>query len=203
MADADTPLHIQETPRLKDADFIFDGYTGQEAQAIHDSACQLFIELKLKAASDTIYFVLGSYDSPSSDRSGPKDRVEAVRNTITDSPYNASAILLEELDETNENWANFYLKFRYTLSGSDYSVVVAESNDGGHELELGAVPLATTFILKRNYESLSIDRDLEYEKFDAMMATLCDLMAHKGQLQEWTTVEELLGHTLQIVRDRS
>lgn len=83
------------------------------------------------------------------------------------------------------------LKFRYTLIGTDYVLLVAEDNDGGHELELGEVPLPDTYAFKRDYEGISIESDVEYEKFDAMMSTLFDTMEENGQLKRWNTMEEL------------
>ncbi len=199
MSTADAPPHIQDTPRLGDADFIYSGLTGSDVQAIHDNALELFTELELKAVSDTIYFILGNYDTPAGDRDGPKDRLKDTRDAINDSPHPASAILLEDLDETNEHWSNFYLKFRYTLIGTDYTFVIAEDNDGGHELELGEVPLETTFIFKRDYATLAIDSDLEYEKYDAMMATLFDLMEENDHLARWTSPDELRTLVMNVV----
>ncbi len=199
MANTDAPPHIQDTPRLGDADFIYSGLTGPAVQTIHDNALSLFTELELKTISDSIYFILGSYDTLSGDRDGPKDRLEDTRDIINDSPLPASAILLDDLDETNEHWSNFYLKFRYTLIGTDYTLLIAEDNDGGHELELGEAPLETTFIFKGDYVDLAIDADLEYQKYDAMMTTLFDIMDEKGHLDTWTTPEELRTDVMNIV----
>ncbi|NGM70270.1 hypothetical protein G6M89_14835 [Natronolimnobius sp. AArcel1] len=200
MANTDAPPHIQGTPRLEDADFIYSGLTGPEIQTIHDNALTLFTELELKAASDTIYLILGNYDTPPGDRNGPKDRLENTRDNINDSPLLASAILLEDLDETNEHWSNFYLKFRYTLIGADYTLLIAEDNDGGHELELGEVPLETTFIFKRDYTTLAIDSDLEYEKYDAMIATLFDIMDENDHLATWIDPDELQTLVMNTVK---
>lgn len=199
MSNTDAPSHIQGTPRIEDADFIYSGLTGPEVQAIHDNALSLFTELELKTISDTIYFILGSYDTPAGDRDGPKDRLEDTRDNINESSLLASAILLDDLDETNEHWSNFYLKFRYTLIGTDYTLLIAEDNNGGHELELGEVPLETTFIFKRDYTTLAIDSDLEYEKYDAMMATLFAIMNENNHLDTWTTPAELRTHVMNTI----
>lgn len=190
---SDTPAHIRGLPRLEDAEFIYRWYDGEEVSEFHNAASRLFNEMNATAAADhTRYFILGNYDLPMG-REGPKDRLETVRTHINQHPLAASAFLLNDLDETNEHWANFYLKFRYTLIGTDYVVLVAEDNDGGHELELGEVPLADTYVFKRDYEGISIENDVEYEKFDAMMGTLFDVMEENGRLERWNTMEELLS----------
>ncbi|QKY18892.1 hypothetical protein B4589_000345 [Halolamina sp. CBA1230] len=197
----DTPAHIRDLPRLTDADFLYEGYSGARVSDIHDAATKLFHELDAMAATThTRYFVLGSYDS-FEDRRGPKDRLEAVRDTINQHPHPASAFLLGELDEANEHWSNFYLKFRYALIGTDYVLLAAEDNDGGHELELGRVPLADTYVLKRDYAEVSIERDVEYEKFDAMMGTLFDVMAENDRLERWTTEHQLLERIEDVVAE--
>lgn len=194
---ANTPSHIQDLPRLDDADFIFEGFTGEEVQQFHDAATALFTELDAYTGSDTRYFILGNYETKA-DREAPKDRVTAVRDKINETS-GARAFLLDDLDETNERWANFYLKFRYTLIGTDYVLLVAEDNDGGHELELGEVPLADTFILKRDYRHASIDSDIEYEKFDAMIGTLFETMEENDRLTVWTTTGELLAGVEDVI----
>lgn len=194
----DAPPHIQELPRLEDADFLFDGYTGEGVQQFHDAAIALFTELDDYTGSDTRYFILGNYESAEK-REAPKDRLTAVRDKINEDILDARAFLLDDLDETNEQWANFYLKFRYTLIGTDYVLLVAEDNDGGHELELGEVPLADTYVFKRDYRDVSIDSDIEYEKFDAMIATLFEMMAENNRLTRWTTTDELLESVKETV----
>ncbi|EMA14487.1 hypothetical protein C435_15458, partial [Haloarcula marismortui ATCC 33799] len=67
----------------------------------------------------------------------------------------------------------------------DYTILIAEDNDGGHELELGEISLSSTYIAKRDYSSVSIENDLEYEKFDAMIAKLFEIMDRKNHLFEW------------------
>jgi hypothetical protein len=197
----DTPAHLRDLPRLEDADFIYQGYTGEEVSEVHDAAITLFNELDaIAAATNTRYFILGSYDSPEG-RKGPKDRLKAVRDHINQESLPASAFLLADLDETNEHWANFYLKFRYTLIGTEYVLLVAEDNDGGHELELGGVPLSDTYAFRRDYEGISIESDIEYEKFDAMMGALFDMMEENGRLKRWNTMEELLDAVDTVVAE--
>ena len=65
------------------------------------------------------------------------------------------------------------------MEGSDYVIGVFEDNDGGHELELGEGNLSTTYILKRDYSNASIDNDVEYEKYDAMLGTLFFYLIHR------------------------
>lgn len=124
-----------------------------------------------------------------------------MRGEINKSPHPASAFLLDDLDEKNEYWGNFYLKFRYALVGTDYAVLVAEDNDGGHELELGEVRLEDLFVFKRNYERISIEKDIEYEKFDAMMGTLFDLMDENGRVALWNTTAGLVSAVKDVVAD--
>ncbi|MFC7202281.1 hypothetical protein ACFQJC_02045 [Haloferax namakaokahaiae] len=187
----DAPPHIRNLPRLDDANFVYRGYDGQDAARIHAAAIGLFADIDtLTQADATKYFVLGSYKSPQSSRDGPKDRLKRAAERFRTEPK-AAGFLLEELDPDNEEWGNFYLKYRYALVGTDYAVFVVEDNDGGHELELGTAPLETTYILKRDYTLPSIDNDLEYEKYDAMMATLCSLMEKNGHLYTWQTTDDL------------
>ncbi|MFL9603559.1 hypothetical protein ACKC5Q_23090, partial [Aeromonas dhakensis] len=90
--------------------------------------------------------------------------------------------LLEEIDPGVDGWRNFYVKFRVLLSRVDHIVAVIEDNDGGHELELGEADLSDVYVLKRDYTGPSIDNDIEYEKYDAMLGTLCDLLSERGRL---------------------
>lgn len=115
---SDTPRHLRDLPRLEDAGFLFDGFTGGEVQQFHDAAAALFTELDGHAGSDTRYVILGNYESDTN-REAPKDRLEAVRDRINDVVPGARAFLLDNLDETNERWVNFYLKFRYTIIGQN------------------------------------------------------------------------------------
>lgn len=197
---SDAPPHIQDLPRLEDADFLFDGFTGEEVQKFHNAAAALFTELDDYTGSDTRYFILGNYES-AANREAPKDRLEAVRDRINDAISGARAFLLADLNETNERWANFYLKFRYTVIGTDYVLLVAEDNDGGHELELGEVPLTDTYIFKRDYQQVAIDSDIEYEKFDAMIATLFETMEQNDRLTRWTAPDELLNSVEETVNE--
>jgi hypothetical protein len=91
---ANTPSHIQDLPRLNDADFIFEGFTGEEVQQFHDAATALFTELDAYTGSDTRYFILGNYETKA-DREAPKDRLTAVRDKINDTS-GARAFLLFE-----------------------------------------------------------------------------------------------------------
>jgi len=46
-----TPAHLRDVPRLEDADFIYQDYSGEEVSEIHDAALSLFEELGALAAS--------------------------------------------------------------------------------------------------------------------------------------------------------
>lgn len=77
------------------------------------------------------------------------------------------------------------------MEGSDYVIGVFEDNDGGHELELGEADLSTTYLLKRDYSHVSIDNDVEYEKYDAMLGTLFEMINDREHLIAWTSEGEL------------
>lgn len=201
MPDDEAPSHIQGTPRLADADFIYNGYSGDDVEQFHKDAVALVSEIKTKTHSTaTKYFILGSYSTPQSDRDGPKDRLEGVYDLLQEEQL-TTAFMLEELDPDNDNWANFYLKYRYALCGADYALFVVEDNDGGHELELGEAPLEHTFILKRDYRRGSIHKDIEYEKYDGMMATLFQVMDENDHLYTWRTPSELEETVKTLIKD--
>ncbi|MFB6176484.1 MAG: hypothetical protein ABEI99_04960 [Halobaculum sp.] len=196
----DAPPHVRGLPRLSDADFLYGGFDGEQVQAFHDAGIELFTELDDYTGEDSRYFVLGSYETHDA-RDGPKDRLVRVCAEIDESRFPARGFRLDELDEDGEHWLNFYLKFRYTLIGTDYSLVIAESNDGGHELELGEVPKSELYVLKRDYSAVSLDSDVEYEKFDAMMATLFTVLDENGHLSRWTSESELVDCLHQVLRE--
>lgn len=178
------PDHLADGPTIEEADFIFDGFSPEETSAIHAAVTNLTTEFEIRSTPGaTRYFLLGNYDER------PKERLRLAQDLLVAHHDNAVAILLEDLDPENDNWENFYLKFRYTLTFIDYPVLVAEDNDGGHELELGEVPLAETYVVKRDYESLSIDHDLEYEKYDAMIAKLFGVFERNDHLFPWTDLD--------------
>lgn len=95
------------------------------------------------------------------------------------------------------------MKFQFVSQSTDYNILVAEDNDGGHELELGEVSLEETYVLKREYSGDSIDNDLEYEKFDGMMAALFQFLERAGQLYRWHNKTELLRASHQIAIETS
>ena len=84
------------------------------------------------------------------------------------------------------------------MATTDFTVLVAEDNDGGHELELGEATLSETYVAKRDYRHASVDKDLEYEKYDAMISTLFKLMDRRGHLFEWRTPAEFRDAIEQI-----
>lgn len=174
---------------VHDVAFLFGGEIPPEvAKRIH---VECLPELDRLARAETVFFVIGSYAGRK------KRRVEAVRDQLSNLS-GAEAFLLEELDPDVDVWENFYVKFRVFLARCHYVVGVFEDNDGGHELEIGEADLSTTFVLKRDYREASIDDDVEYEKYDAMLATLFDLLDRRGHLRPWTTEAELADETRRL-----
>lgn len=184
---------------MEDADFLLGGLSNDELQRLPTAVIEIQHELNISEDPEGArYLVLGSYDTPSSDRDGPKDRLEDAKEHLETLRPGCTAVLLEDLDPDNDHWENFYVKLRYTMATTDYNVLVAEDNDGGHELELGEAPLSETYVLKRDYRHASLDRDIEYEKYDAMMSTLFKLMDRRGQLFEWRTTRKFLDAIEQV-----
>lgn len=193
MTDSDLPNHLSEDHTIDEADFIFDGYSPEEVTEIHDAITKLTGEIDEKSIDGNRYLILGNYDEQ------PKQRLEGVRDLAEYFSAKVSAFLLSDLDIEDSSWENFYIKFRYTLTVVDYSILVAEDNDGGHELEIGEVPLSELFILKRDYATASIDDDIEYEKFDAMIAKLFEVMETNNRLYRWQGLHGLAEGTRKII----
>jgi len=171
----------------RDAAFLFGGELPPEvAKRIHTECLR---ELDRLARAETVVFVIGSYAERK------KGRVEAVRDRLS-SRSGAEAFLLDEIDPDVDVWE--YVKFRVYLARCHYVVGVFEDNDGGHELEIGEADLSTTFVLERDYREASIDDDVEFEKYDAMLATLFDLLDRRGHLSCWTTEAELAEETRRL-----
>lgn len=137
------------------------------------------------------FFVLGSYDEPE------KQRLDALCRVLS-VPEGDEPFTLEEIDPGVDVWENFYVKFRVFLLRADHVVAVFESNDGGHELEIGEVDLDRVHVLKRDYESVSVDHDLEYAKYDAMLGTLFDLLDRRDRLHEWETRREFYAAAAEL-----
>lgn len=193
------PSHLRGLPTLDDTDFVLGGLSNDELRQLPVAVNSLQLDLDIAATPDgTRYLVLGSYDTPRSDRTGPKDRLVEARDYLEDLAPGSTAVLLEDLDPDNDDWRNFYVKLRYTMATTDFNVLVAEDNDGGHELELGEATLSETYVAKRDYRHASLDKDLEYEKYDAMISTLFDLMDRRGHLFEWRTPAEFRDAIEQI-----
>jgi hypothetical protein len=159
--------------------------------------------------ADRTYFVLGNYDEYK------KDRIEGVRDDLTAPAAERVAFTLEDIDPEIDVWQNFYVKFRIFARRADYTVLVAEDNDGGHELELGEVDLETLYVLKRDYDGASLnppsdgDRspatpafgDLDHERFDSMMLTLFSYLDEEGRLFTWADEGELASGVDRIVTE--
>lgn len=186
------PDHLRGLPRLDDAEFIYHHFDGSDPGEAHRDAISS-LESEFESPFNTKFFILGSYETRHN-HEAPKDRLETVRDRIESLPCNTEAYLLEDLDENRDDWANFYLKFRFTLLASDNVFLVAEDNDGGHELELGEVPLDDLYVFRRDYSNISIDKDITYAKYDAMMNTLFDLLEKQNHLDNWETSEKLVEH---------
>lgn len=174
---------------IDDLEFLFDGAIPPDL--LKELHAEGLTDLNRLADADVCFFVIGNYDDPQ------KRRVEHVRDQLS-VPTGDEAFILEEIDPAVDRWENFYVKFRVLLARCDYVVGVFEDNDGGHVLELGEVPLEQTYVLKRDYQPSAIDGDLEREKFDAMVATLFDLLDRRDQLYTWTSESELVSETWRI-----
>ncbi|MFA9516587.1 hypothetical protein ACERIT_05120 [Halopenitus sp. H-Gu1] len=198
------PPHLQGLPKVRDWDLLTEAYSDAELIEFHHKGNNL---LRSNGLTDDpvapSYLLLGNYDAGPSTRDGPKDRLETVRQIINLNQVTNFAILLEDLDPANDRWDNWYLKFQFTLLSTDYNILIAEDNDGGHELELGEIPLEETYVAKREYTHASLDKDLEYEKFDGMMATLFDFLDRAGHLYRWQDTTELADATVQICIETS
>ena len=88
----------------------------------------------------------------------------------------------------------------YSLEETD-DVLVAEDNDGSHELEIGEAPLADTYISKRDYEQLPIDQDIEWGKYDAMVGKLFEVRDKNDCLYEWTDLQLFKDSIREIFQD--
>lgn len=193
------PPHLQGLPKIRDWELLIDGYSNSELIDFTQKANNLLRNNGLpQNPTGPSYLIIGNYDTPSGTRDGPKDRLEFTKTILHNNNHSSFAILLEDLDPSNQRWSNWYLKFQFTLLSTDYTVLVAEDNDGGHELELGEVSLTDTYVAKREYTAVSLDNDLEYEKFDGMMASLFDFLDRAGQLYQWQNKPELAHAIVQI-----
>jgi hypothetical protein len=196
---ANLPSHLEGLPTLDDAEFVLAGLSNDELRQLPVAVNGIQLDLDIAATpGGTRYLVLGSYDTTQSDRAGPKDRLVEAQNRLEELDPQSTAVLLEDLDPDSDDWRNFYVKFRYTMVTTDFNVLVAEDNDGGHELELGEATLSETYVAKRDYRHASVDKDIEYEKYDAMIATLFKLMDRRGHLFEWRTPAEFRDAIEQI-----
>lgn len=172
---------------LKDTEFYLGLLSPEQVAAIHRSALG---DLGRLAAAETVCFVIGSYDQPQ------KERLYRACDLLEE--HGMTPFLLDEIDPGMEGWRNFYVKFRVLLTRVDHVIAIVEDNDGGHELELGEADLSDTYVLKRDYTAISLEdgdegpyHDIEREKYDAMIATMFDLLDTRDHLYEWTTLTEL------------
>lgn len=135
------------------------------------------------ADAERLYFVIGNFDR----QDGRRERLENVRDCISEYP-NFEAFLMDEIDEDDEMWANWYLKFEIFYRRADDVVAVVEDNDGGHELEIGEVDNDELWILKRDYYNSdgTEDTETEHEMYDGMLAKLFEHLERHGQVYHWT-----------------
>lgn len=179
MSENNRPSHLSDGPVIEDSAFIFSGFSQSEVTEIHKAITNLHDEMDERDNGGNKYLVLGNYEEKQ------KQRLEQTCDLLSYFNPQSYPFLLDYLDVENADWDNFYLKFRYAEDYSDYCVLVAEDNDGGHELEVGEVPLSELYILKRDYEMTSINHDIEREKFDAMIGTMFEMMAENDRLVPW------------------
>jgi len=181
----DVPDHLSAGPTFSDPAYLFGEKTVEEIGDTHNVIETVVSRLPSGYRDDSVrYLILGSYDDLQ------KERLHTAKSLLADPPHVSVALLLEELDVETDDWNNFYLKFRVVLDLTNFAVVVAEDNDGGHELELGELPLDSTYVAKRDYTQAAIDDDLERQRYDAMMAKLFELLDANDQLVEWRSRRE-------------
>ena len=193
------PSHLQELPTVRDRELLIESYSDSELREFTRKFNNLLRNNNLpQNPVGPSYLILGSYKKGSSTRAGPKDRLIDAKKILDRNQHSNFAILLENLDPNNTRWDNWYLKFQFVLLSTDYNVLVAEDNDGGHELELGEIPLQETYVAKREYTHASLDKDIEYEKFDGMMSSLFNFMDRAGHLYRWQDKTELIDAITQI-----
>lgn len=190
MSGRQTPAHLSDIDDhildIPDRRYILDRLTAEDINEFHRSFAN-----QVDGRRDTIkggpgkdvYLILGNYDEPQ------KTRLREAQNLIEYFNSRGVALLLEELEPDQDVWSNFYLKFRLLLACADFAVLIAEDNDGGHELELGEVPLTRTCVVKRDYKIASIREDIERDKYDAMLAKLFEVLDKHGQLFKWHDIE--------------
>lgn len=157
--------------------------TPREYSALYDvlhKDCEQF------ADAEQLYFVLGSYD----DASGQRNRLEAVRDCISEYPP-MEASLMEEIDSEDRVVDQWYLKFCAFYDRTDYAVFVFEDDDGGHELEFGEVSLDEKVrVLKRDYYSDGeVATQAEHDHYDGMLAKKFETVDNRGRLYRRTHAE--------------
>jgi hypothetical protein len=153
----------------------------ERIEAIHDTLVEDEV-LRSFGYAELTYLVIGNYDE------GKKETLETARDVLNSRSSTHLAYLLEDVDPNLRTWENFYVKFKVIAARSSYVVAVFEDNDGGHELEVGEADREKTYVFKREYDS----RETERAAYDAMIATLFEVMVNREQLFVWATREELL-----------
>lgn len=174
---------------IRDTEFFFeDALSPEQISAIHD-----FCLNDLDRLTESRYrtLVIGSYSEPE------KERLRLLQDRLSDRSGH-EAFLLEDLDQDLDAWRNFYVKFRVFQKRCGQVVGIFEHNDGGHVLELGEVMLSRTFILKRDFESSSIDDDIEKRRFDAMLYGIFKLLDKRNRLFRWGSERELVDEIDQV-----
>lgn len=152
----------------------------EQIEAIHDAVLTDEV-LRSVGYAETVYLVIGNYDEAT------KPRLLETRDVLDRRSPNHLAFLLDEVDPDVSAWQNFYVKFKIFTARADWIVGVFENNDGGHELEAGEVPREKLYVFKREYD----DRAREHEAFDAMIASLFEVLDNEGRLIRWDRPAEL------------
>ncbi|MFC6723093.1 hypothetical protein ACFQE1_01535 [Halobium palmae] len=185
MNGGDLPSHLSGGPELDDSEYLFSDRTIEEIGDTHTLIASLTETLSgLTNPENTRYFIIGSY------KERPMKRLRTAQTVLPKKNQDAVAVLLSDLNVEDDGYHNFYIKFRVVEALTDYAVLIAEDNDGGHELELGELSLESTYVAKRDYEHASIDHDLERQKYDAMIAKLFEVLEVNDQLFTWTSIDE-------------
>lgn len=152
----------------------------ERVEAIHDA---LLTDDVLRAVgyAETVYLVVGNYDETT------RPRLVDVRDVLDRRSPDHVAFLLDDVDPEVAAWRNFYVKFKVFAARADWVVGVFEDNDGGHELEVGEVPREKLYVFKREYD----DRETERAAYDAMLASLFEVLENGGRLVRWSSPAEL------------
>jgi hypothetical protein len=176
MQDGPDPVRLVE----ETAEQLGEDLPPDRVEAIHDALLSDDV-LRSVGYAETVYLVVGNYDRAT------KPRLVDVRERLDGRSPGHVAFLLDEVDPDVTAWRNFYVKFRVFAARADQVVGVFEDNRGGHELEVGEVPREKLYLCKREYD----DPEAEREAYDAMLASLFEVLDDEGRLLRWSDPTEL------------